>query len=398
MTLPEPSKEPEAIQPPPPVPVDMLRDIPPKKRGLRVTLTGLTMALTMIIGPTLLATVYYFGFATDKFEASTVLSLRSAHSSGGSSTLLGFLPGANALGRAGDESHAMISYIRSRDAAMILDGELSLRKSFSAPDIDAIQRLSADATFEDFYNYYSQMVSIYYDELTGQIHLDTRAFDPTLAHQLAVRIKAMSEALVNQFNARSERDVLDIARREVAAAEQRLRDADGEVTRFRIEKNNVDPVASTSAIGGIIGQLLAQVAQIQAQIRAERQLSGGAETSSISSLTNRLRAIEAQISDEQARLTGQNGALAPVLEEYQNLLIAQEIARQSYTAALTSLQSALAESQRQKLYIVDIVSPTEPEESRLPKRGRAVIFTFLISVGVWFAFRLVVAAIRDHIV
>jgi len=355
-------------------------------------------SLLIIFLPTLISAVYFFGFATDKYEAAAVLSLRSANASGGGSSLLGFLPGAQNLGRAGDESFAMIAYIRSRDALVRLDEALNLRESFSDPRVDFWQRLSPDASFEGFYSYYQHMVTVYYDEASGQIHMDTRAFDAEMAQKIALTVKSISESLVNQFNARSERDVLEIARLEVAAAENRLKTADAAVTRFRIERNMVDPIASTSAIGGIIAHLGAQIAQAQAELRTEEQLSNGNPTTKIVALTNRIKALEAQMSAEQARLTGEKDALAPVIEEYQNLVMAQEIARQAHTAALTALQSALAETQRQKLYLIDIVSPSIPEQARLPNRPRAVLFTFLGSIMAWFFSRLLIGAIRDHIV
>jgi len=383
-----------------PVPVGVLpHDQTPGQRRLG-KLTGLAISLLILVAPTLVAAVYLYGFATDKYEADTVVSLRTAGSSGSStaSSLLGLLGTGLSMGRASDESYALVTNIRSRESLQKLDEMLHLRDHFSDPSIDYWQRLSPDADFEGFYAYYSSIVSAYYDEVGGQIVLTTRAFTPQMTHEIALRIAQMGEALVNQFNLRAEKDRLSAVRRSLDEAEQRLKQADADLTRYRISSNNVDPVAWTAALSGIIGQLEAEATKLQAEIRAEEQVSGGVRTPKVDALANQLAAVQSQILLEQARLTGDNNSLAPAIEEYQNLLLAQEIARQAYTAALAALHSSIAETENQKLYIVSIVAPTEPQEARLPNRSKSVLFVLLGSIAAWFVVRLLVAAIRDHAV
>lgn len=355
-----------------------------------------------LVVPSIVAAIYLYGFATPIYETDTVLSLRSSSSgSGGGTGFAGALAllsgGGSGLGRATDESFALVSNVRSREALSELDQVLDLRKRFQDPSINFLQRLPAEATSEEFYTYYGDYVTILYDEVTGQIILRTRAFDKELAFRMAEVIIRRGEDLVNQFNLRARNDLMQVASVEVSEAEERMRQADAAIMRFRQETGIMDPIVASQAIGSIIGTLMSEAAKLQAEITAEIQLSSGRATPQLEALRNKLKAVQAQIAFEEMRLTGQGDGLAKLLAPYQGLLTNQEIARQTYVAALAAQQAGFTEAKRQKLYLVNIVAPTVAGEARLPRRLRGVALTFLVSIGVWIGGRMLSSALRDHI-
>ncbi|MDD3444500.1 MAG: hypothetical protein PHS60_03765, partial [Zavarzinia sp.] len=159
----------------------------------------------------------------------------------------------------------------------------------------------------------------------------------------------------------------------------------------------MDPMIASQAIGTIITTLMSEIAKIQAEITAETQLSSGRVTPQLESLRNKLQALQAQSDAEQKRLTGRDESMAKLLAPYQSLLTDQEIARQTYIAALTAQHASLAEAKRQQLYLIDIVAPTLSQEARRPQRMRAIMLTFLMSIGAWIAGRMLGGALRDHL-
>ncbi|HLW26553.1 MAG TPA: capsule biosynthesis protein, partial [Kiloniellales bacterium] len=72
-------------------------------------------------------------------------------------------------------------------------------------------------------------------------------------------------------------------------------------------------------------------------------------------------------------------------------------AHQEYTSAITSLESARIEAQRQQVYLVPIVQPHEAETARFPQRLENVGLVFLASLLVFLIGRLIITGIQDHL-
>ena len=352
-----------------------------------------------VIGvPSIIAAIYLYIFASPVFETDAVLSLRNSNASAsGFGGTLSFLQGVSNMGRATDESFAVVANVRSREALIELDNALGLRQHYQSDGINYFQRLSTSATFEDFYSYYGGYVTVIYDEVTGQIILRTRAFDRELAYRMAEVIIKRSETLVNQFNQRARSDLMQVSNKDVVDTEERLRRADAALTDFRVKHGIMDPLVASQAIGGIINGLMSEAAKLQSEITAEIQLSSGRVTPQLEALRNKLKAVQSQIVAEQARLTGNADGLAQLLAPYQALLTDQEIARQAYIAALASLQANISEAKRQQLYLINIVAPTIEEQARLPKQMQNILLTFIASIGAWIVLKLLSAALRDHV-
>ncbi|PWR21255.1 hypothetical protein DKG74_14770 [Zavarzinia aquatilis] len=350
--------------------------------------------------PTLISTIYVYGFASDVYQVDTIFQVKTSYDAGGGGGGKGGLSlfkGGSIMGRAMDESFSVVRYIESRNALDKLQSDLDLRTAFTQPDIDDFSRLSADADDEALYSYYNGVVDISFDEVSGMIVLETRAFTPDLAHKMAVGLANQAESLINEFNSRSEHDLTELARNELKSAEQRLRDAEVALTKFRNEHGAIDPAVTSSSVNNIISGLKAQSAAIEAEIRAITDISRG-DVPRLFELRNKLAGLQEQIKIEESRLTGGADAWASTLEQYGILMLQSDLAKQSYGSAQAALDSALVEARRQKLYVVDVVSPMMPTEARLPYRAQTVFFTFLASLVSLMIGRLVWAGVRDHMV
>ncbi|MCW0181341.1 MAG: hypothetical protein OJI70_06155 [Zavarzinia sp.] len=366
-----------------------------RRRKIRSAL----FSLLVLLLPTTISAVYIYGFASDVYQVDTVFQVKTSYESGGSGGkgALSFLKGGSVMGRAMDESFSVVRYIESRNALIQLQSALDLRKAFSDEKIDSYSRLKAEADDEAFYRYYGGIVSIYFDEISGMIVLETRAFEPDMAYKMATVLADQAESLINDFNGRSEHDLTELARNELKSAEQRLREAEIALTKFRNEHGAIDPTATSMSVNSIISSLKGQAAAIEAEIRAVRDISRG-EVPRLAELRNRLAGLQEQIKIEEARLTGSDTAWSGTLEQYGILVLQSELAKQSYASAQGALDSALVEARRQKLYVVDVVSPFLPTEARLPYRAQTVFFTFLGALVSLVIGRLVWAGVRDHMV
>lgn len=377
------------------LPMEESRDVL-RRRKIRSAL----FSLLVLIAPTLVSAVYIYGYASDIYQVDTIFQVKTSYDSGSGGSgkgLLGMLKGGSVMGRAMDESFSVVRYIESRNAMQKLQDDLNLRSAFTKPEIDSFSRLADNADEEALYGYYNSMVDISFDEVSGMIVLETRAFTPELAYTMSVSLANQAESLINDFNTRSERDLTELARNELTAASDRLKEAEVALTKFRNEHGAIDPAATSMSANSIISGLKGQAASIEAEMRAVTEISKG-EVPRLAELRNKLAGLLEQIKIEEARLTGSSDAWSATLEQYGILVLQSDLAKQSFASAQSSLDSALIEARRQKLYVVDVVSPVQPSEARLPYKAQTVFFTFLSALVSLMIGRLVWAGIRDHMV
>jgi capsular polysaccharide transport system permease protein len=353
--------------------------------------------------PLILAALYLYLFASDMYEVDTVLMVRSpgATSSSSSGGAMGGIissmsgGGATSMERAVDESYAVVSYVQSRECFNELDKALNFTKGFQNDDIDWLNRLASDADHERRYQYYLDQIKIYYDDVEGQVILDTYGFTDSMTYNMAKLLVERSEQVVNQFNDRARTDLIRVAREQVEQAHKELIATGDVITAFQLKNSLLDPTMESSSFNTIITGLREQAASKRAEISSLLDVAKP-ETARMTELNNMRGALDKQILEEQQRLTGESNALAPLINQYRLLTIDQQLAQQKFSSAVGMLQAALLQAEQQKLYVVQVVPARMPEQPILPKRWKVMLIVLAATLVAWVIARLVLAAIRDH--
>ena len=109
-----------------------------------------------------------------------------------------------------------------------------------------------------------------------------------------------------------------------------------------------------------------------------------------------IRALELQISKERKTIAGNGQALGSLLATYDRLTLERELAVKSLTSALTSLENARQEAQRQQLYLERIVEPNLPDQPEYPERLLLILAVTVTSLTVYFILRKVSAMVLEH--
>ncbi|MDD9899942.1 MAG: hypothetical protein OXT65_03080 [Alphaproteobacteria bacterium] len=362
-------------------------------KKMRNTLQMMFLAVAI---PTLVSFVYFFFIAAGQYQSETHMTVRAA-GSGPSPALFGMMMGLNGMGQSSQDVRSIVEYVHSRDAVKALEGKIGLRAMFTHPDADFVARLPKGATFEELYDYYMNRVDVTFDIDSGSAIIHTRAFTAEDAHKIAANILTLSEELINGFNDRAERDALRLSQERVTEAEERMKDVRKRMAQFRMAHQDIDPAMKSGAISGLISGLEAEHAKLSAEVKAMSSYMTS-ENTQVVLARKKLAALNAQIKQEQKRLTGGEGAYTQKIAGYEELMTEHEIATQAYTAALTSLESARLEAQRQKSYVVPVVEPIAAETAEYPKRGQSVFLTFILSFLIFGIGRLILAGLKDHVV
>lgn len=350
-------------------------------------------AATLI--PTLIATVYYGFVASDRYVSETHLVVEDGQAANPMMGLIGSLIGGGS-GLGNSKSQMLFEYIRSGEMLNKLQAELDLRAKWSDPRIDYFSRLSADASREEFLEYYRTRVNVVADQLSPLIKVQVASFSPEDAQAIARSITAFAEVELNGFSSESRSDTVAFARQEIQEAEKRLAQAQTAINTFRIRHGEFDPQKSAEVVGGIMASITGQVAQKQAEMESLLAYMRP-DSPQIMSLKAQIAALENQVKRGQTTLAGAQDAKYPdLIAEYQNLLIEERFATEAYGSALAFLESARAEMQRQHGYVTAFVAPSLPETSTEPYRFQNVLLVFLVSLLSYLIISLIASAIREQ--
>lgn len=353
-------------------------------------------SIAIVVGiPSLLATIYFGFFASGIYVSESQFSIRSVNASPVSAGLAALL--ASPMG-GGSDSIVVSNYAHSQDMLSQVQEKLDFRAHYSNNKLDRLSRLDEHATEEETLKYFRKRVEIVRDSSSGTFTLRVRAYDAAMAQSLAELVINLSERLVNNLSIRLEEDALSTARSELQLATDKVRTASETLTSFRNTNASLNPAAESSALLGIVSGIETKLVEARATL-SEKRAYMREDAAEIITLKNRINALQRQFRLEKGRVVGAEGGqgLGRLIENYQPLVLEQEIAQQHYASALTSLELARIEAQRQKQYLVTFVQPNLPDEAVEPRRITKILTVMVFSFLLYLIGGLMWSALKDHI-
>jgi len=370
---------------------------PPRPHKRRIRLPGLGFLLIVVL-PTLLSGIYYFGIAADQFVSEARFVVRSSTRSAPSGGLGSFLTNVG-ISRSQDDTFPVNDFIMSRDAAKLLVDNQQLRSILSRPEADLVARFPnfyTRDTFEDLFKRYKDLVTVTLDSSSGISALSVKSFRARDSLMVATALLTDAEALVNRMNARARHDAITVAQSEVDRAEKRVSDVQAALTKFRTVQNTLDPTKASTGLLEMIGRLSQESASSKAQL--SELLRTSPQSPQIPGLRNRVGALDRQIAEEQRKIVGDNSSIATSLGDYERLLLSREFADKSLSSAIGSLEAARVEAQRQQLYLEHVVEPNLADAALYPKRYNGTAVVLLTCLLVYSIGWLLLAGVREHTV
>jgi capsular polysaccharide transport system permease protein len=353
--------------------------------------------LVAVLGPTLLATIYFGFIASDIYVSESRFIVRSPGRPMPIG-IVGTLLQSTGLSRNADDQHSVNDFILSRDALKQLNDELKLGEKFGDRRIDPLNRFAAidwDDSFEALLRYYHRRVSVSLDTQSSISVLRVSAFTAADAKAINERLLAMSEKLVNQMSERGRQDILRFAENEVRIAEKKAKAAALAVASFRSDKNVVDPEKQFTLQLQQLGRLQEELISTNTQIAQLQAISP--DNPQIAVLSTRSASLRREIEAETARIAGRGGSLTNKAAAYMQLALEREFAEKQLAAALTLLETSRNEAQRQQLYLDRVVQPNLPDYPIEPRRVRYTFIVFVVGLLAWVILSLLIAAVREHL-
>jgi capsular polysaccharide transport system permease protein len=353
--------------------------------------------LATVVVPTLLAAIYFGLIASDIYVSESRFMVRSPSRPLQAGALGSLLQGSG-LSRNLDDQHSVHDYILSRDALKELNDEMGLDKKFGDRRIDLVNRFAAldwDDSFEGLLKYYHRRVSASLDSKSSISVLRVSAFSAEDAKKINERLLAMSERLVNEMSERSRQDIVRFAQNEVKLAEKKAKDAALAVAAFRSDKSVVDPEKQSAFQLQQLGKLQEELIATKTQIAQLRSISP--DNSQIASLLIRQSSLQKEVDAELARIAGRGGSLTSKAAGYMQVALEREFAEKQLATAMSLLETARNEAQRQQLYLDRVVQPNLPDYPIEPRRIRYTLIVLALGLVSWTILSLLIAAVREHL-
>lgn len=354
--------------------------------------------LLVVVLPTLITAIYYFGFAANQYQAEAHFVVKTAaQSSSGYNGLLQMFSMAGGLNPSQTESLSVGDYLSSHDAVAALRKQMDLIGMFRRPEADLVSRLwYAEPLAEDLVKYYRNQVGLSFSAETGITTLTVRAFRPGDAQALAEALLEIGEQRVNMLNQRAAENTQRVAEEQLRQAEAAVTASQSGMTDFRQGEKDIDPQRSSSAQIALVSGLQRQLVMAQAQL-ATMQATLDANSPQLAAQRERIRALEAQYQAQSEQLAGATNSMAPGLSTYEGLKLRQDFAAKRYEAAASVLQTAREQALKQHLYVIRLVEPNLPEKSLYPKSWLMVFSVLFASLLVYGIGTLMLAGLREHI-
>jgi len=368
---------------------------PATARKRRKRYGRLSVYLLAVVAPTLAVSAYYAFIAAPIYVSESSFVVRMAAPP--SSNVFGSLLQNSGITRSQDDTFSVQEYIRSRQALKELAEKLPVRDIFGSPQADWLTRFPRfweNNSEEQLFNYYSSRVSVIHNDTTGITVLRTTAFHAQDAADMNASLLALGGDLLDRLNNRARGDAVRFADGEVQQAQQRVIDAQRNITNFRNKELMVDPNASSMSMIDLISNLTSALANTRARLAETRKTAP--DSNSIPFLTSQVAALEQQIENERAKMVGSDKSVAPRIADYESLVLMREFSNKALVAALDALEAARADARRQQLYLEVVVPPQMPDEAEMPYALKNVTVVFLSLSLCYLLGWLMVTAIRDH--
>jgi capsular polysaccharide transport system permease protein len=372
------------------------RDIARRRRRKLVLM--FTRLSFFVFLPTFLVGWYFYTIATPMYATNSEIVIQQAQPQGGTPGGLGTLFQGTSMATQQD-SIAVQSYLASREAMLRLDVDHAFKEHFSDPEIDGIQRLSEGATNEEAFKLFTKHVRISYDPTEGIIRMEVAAADPVSSYEFSEALIGYAEEQVDQLTSRLRADQMDGAQQSYEDAEQRRADALATWLAIQEGARQIDPTSETASRMGQISSLESEKQRLELVLQARLNVDRPSVVQ-VQSLRDQIGNIDVLISelrdqltggaDDQISLAARNTELRTAEENYnfQTVMVQQ---------ALTQMETARIEANRQVRYLSQSVRPVIPDEAAYPRAFENTILAFLIFSGIYLMISLTASILREQV-
>jgi capsular polysaccharide transport system permease protein len=360
------------------------------------------MLAVIVVGVPVFLTIIYEEFiASDIYvsEAHFIVRSKAMASSGALSGLsaTSSLNPLSSMSQQSDITQAVNDYLASRDIISALIQNDNLSEALSRPEADFLSRFPRffeNQSIEALYRRLSSFIYAYFSDSTGISTLYVYAYRPADAQRIAAAALLHAEDLINRLNARQQKDSIAFAQEMVSKAETKVKEVQQQISDFRNTEKLYDPIRQGASTIDLISKMNSDVAQLRAEL--SEVIANSPASPKVVSIKARIAAVERQIVEQQALITGGDKSLAPKLAVYERLMLERDLAGKVLSSTLASLETAIKDADLQRLYLQKVVEPNLPDYALYPRRNLTIVAVLGLFLCVYWLISIIGEAILEH--
>jgi capsular polysaccharide transport system permease protein len=371
------------------------------RRGSRVARYLIWASFVVVVLAPTLAAATYFGFiASDQYVAHAEFTVSAGESPlrDGIASFTG-LPAAVII----QDTQIVTNFVQSREMVDKLEQKVGLRAIYSRPGVDSLSRFNPDRPVERLIKYWKKVATTSIKMPGGIVQLNVAAFSPEDAKTVADATLTLCENLVNDLNARINRDAVALAETGFERAAERLSKTlvAQEVARNKsgILETKLSAEATTALIKQLRGDLLDQTGAYESALT-----SMNADAPQMRERKIRLDVIARQIAALEGELTTAPGADAPAQDQtvaaamvkFDALESEKKADLQIYENAAEALEHARVAAEFKIVYFKVFVRPSLPEEPEYPRRKLNILLAGVSSLAAWGVLMALASVVRNN--
>lgn len=360
-----------------------------KRRQIRWRRIRRRVGLFVLV-PALAILFYLWAIATPLYQGEAVFTVQTSSDSAPSPNA-----GLFALGTSGStigDAFKGREFIISRAMMDYMEKRHGFLSHFATREMDPLTRFQSPLGLnQDPHRYYRKRVRVAVDVQEGILRLYVQARTPQDAVRFGNAILAAAEAHVNAFSDKISRDQIDALTRDVQDAERQVAESRRSLAAVQARRGDLSPEQTAT----VIYQLISNLEQQRAEAERERNalLSQGLTNSPLlPNLSARVAELTAQIAAQRRRLVNPGGgSLQQTANEYETASARKEIAQARWESMLNTLQQASLRVLQQRRYFVLIVGMSV---ATFPKVRDVLTIAWPILLFIALVYALVFAARR----
>lgn len=354
--------------------------------------------------PTLAAVLYFTVLAADQYVAQAEFSVSAGESPyrDGISSMTG-VPSQLII----QDTQIITNFINSREMVDKLQQRINIRSLYASDKADFLARFDADKPVERFLKHWKNVTYASIKLPGGLVKFSVRAFSPQEAKLVADTTLALCEELVNNLNARINRDAVALAETGFQHASERLSKTLAAQELARNDSGILEAKQSAEVVINLVRQLRTQLLGLSGSY--ENQLNYlNTETAQMRELKSRIDVLKQQIASLEGELTAgpksaadllnpsSHSTVSAAMTRFGALEVEQKSDEQLYTNAASALEHARIAAENKMIYLKVFVPPSLPEESEYPARGLDVFLFAVCSLAAWGVLVAVGAVVRNN--
>lgn len=288
-------------------------------------------------------------------------------------------------------------YLLSTDMLKYLIENADFRKHYAGSGADFFTRLrDEDAPLEKLHEYYLKRISVELDSYAGVLRIKVEAFTPDKAHQIASLLLSQGETQMNLLGQRLAQEQVEFLEQQVVVLEKRFNASREALLSYQNENGLVSPSATVESLSTVVATLEGQLASLKAR-RSALSSYQSKRSPEVVRINSEIEALNDQIVSERNRLARQGGdALNTISSKYQTLQLKAEFAQQSYSGALSALETTRIEAARKLKTLSILQTPNRAQYSALPKRVYNSVVFGIVLLFMCLIVSIVISIVKDH--